>query len=163
MVSTIIASFVPGDGNPAVFGALLLHYSATVYLTGAIWFVQAVHYPLFRNIAPVEFFGYFLGHQRLARWVFFPGALLEAATALLIVYLFPQILSETFFAASLFLLGVIWISIIFLNLPAKRQLRREGNGRRLVATAISSNWICTISWSLRCALLAAALLQQVAV
>jgi hypothetical protein len=160
MTCPTIATFAFGDGNPSIFGALLLHYSATVYLTGAIWFVQAVHYPLFRNIAPVEFFGYYLGHQKSARWVLVPGMLLEAASALLLVYLCPQILSQKFFAASLLLLGVIWFSTIFLNLPAHRQLRREGNGRRLVAGAITTNWVRTIAWSLRSLLLAAMLLQQ---
>jgi len=161
MTCPTIATFTFGDGNPAGMGVLFLHYTAAVYLTGAIWFVQAVHYPLFRSIAPVEFQRYFLGHQEFARWVLFPGMVVEIATAVLLICLWPSILGNTIFVASLALLGALWLSTLALSLPVHRKLRREGNGRRLVASAISTNWIRTISWTLRSVMLAVIILQEV--
>jgi hypothetical protein len=161
MIFPTIATFAFGSGNPDGLGALILHYTPTVFLTGAIWFIQAVHYPLFRHIAPVEFPRYFLGHQQFVRWVLFPGMFLEIATAVLLIYLWPSILDNKIFVASLVLLGILWISTLAFSLPTHQKLRRDGNGRRLVTFVIYTNWIRTICWTLRSIMLATLLLQQI--
>lgn len=39
----------------AMFEPLLMtHWSLTLLMTGIIWFVQIVHYPLFRTIPPAS-------------------------------------------------------------------------------------------------------------
>ena len=43
---------------------LSLHLAATAAMTGLIWFVQVVHYPLFAAVGADQFVAYEVAHQR---------------------------------------------------------------------------------------------------
>ena len=60
---------------------LLLHAAATVFMTGLIWFVQVVHYPLFSAVGRDRFSEYEGRHSRLTGRVVGAPMLLELATA----------------------------------------------------------------------------------
>ena len=47
-------------------------------MTGLIWFVQVVHYPLFERVAVQIFASYQQAHQRLTTWVVAPALLVQA-------------------------------------------------------------------------------------
>ena len=64
---------------------LLIHIFATLFMTGLIWFVQVVHYPLFGNVGDEQFKTYEELHQRLTTWVVVPAMLVEIATAVLLL------------------------------------------------------------------------------
>ena len=51
---------------------LLIHAGATLYMTGLIWFVQVVHYPLMARVGEDGFAEYEKHHQRLTTWVVAP-------------------------------------------------------------------------------------------
>lgn len=61
---------------------LLVQSAATLFMTGLIWFVQVVHYPLFGSAGRDIFAGYERAHQRRTGWVVGPPMLVELATAL---------------------------------------------------------------------------------
>ena len=65
---------------------LLLQAFATFAMTGLVWFVQVVHYPLFRAAGAPGCAAYQDEHMRLTTLVAGPLMLLEAATALWLVY-----------------------------------------------------------------------------
>jgi uncharacterized membrane protein len=137
---------------------LLLHAASTWFLTGLIWIVQLVHYPLFAYVERARFAVFEAEHCRRISWVVMPTMLLELATSAWLVLVPPADLPSAWTWTGLLLLAVIWGSTALFSVPCHRALERgfdERAHRRLVAT----NWVRTIAWSAR-ALLCAAMLAR---
>jgi len=92
----------------------LAHLASTLFMTGVIWFVQVVHYPLFASTGPAEFRAYEKRHTALTTWVVAPPMLVEAAAALLMFWFRPAELSTWQLTIGLALVAVIWLSTVFL-------------------------------------------------
>jgi len=127
---------------------LLLHFAATFYMVGLVWFVQRVHYPLYAGVGAQQFPAYERAHVSRTNPVVGPPMLIEAVTALGLFALpmpnVPHLLPWLGFG----LLAVIWLSTSLLQVPRHRDLSagfETSAHRRLVAT----NWIRTSAWSLR--------------
>lgn len=135
---------------------LLAHLAATLYMTGLVWFVQVVHYPLFGAVAPEGFRSYAAGHVRRTNWVVGPPMLAEAACALLLVGLRPAGVPPLALAVGLVLLGVIWASTLALQVPRHARLQ-NGFDAEVHHQLVRTNWIRTAAWSAR-AVLALAML-----
>lgn len=123
---------------------LAAHAFVTLFMTGLIWFVQVVHYPLFDRVGKAEFACYERQHTRRTGWVVGGPMLLEMALALLLAW------SPGGLAAwcGLGLLGIVWLSTALGQVPAHLRLERGFDAeshRRLVR----GNWIRTVGWSLR--------------
>jgi hypothetical protein len=126
---------------------------ATLAMTGLIWFVQIVHYPLFARVGAAEFIGYEQAHQRLTSLVVAPLMLVELATAIaLAVWLRPADFPTVLAWMGLILVGVVWLSTFLLQVPQHEAL---GSGFEINAHGflVVSNWIRTIAWSARAVLL----------
>lgn len=125
-----------------------LHLAATLFMTGLIWFVQIVHYPLLDRIDPPGIPRYEQAHTRRTRWLVGPPMFIEIVTGLLLVGFRPLGVSDLAVSAGILLLLVIGVSTQFLQIPCHEELSRRFDPtvyRRLVRT----NWIRTIAWSLR--------------
>jgi hypothetical protein len=96
---------------------LLVHLSATLVMVGVIWFVQIVHYPLFRRVGSGRFAIYSDAHSRLTTYVVGPPMLIEAATALLLVFRRPEDIPLAAALVGLALVGVVWLSTALLQVP----------------------------------------------
>ena len=48
---------------------LLACLASTLFMTGLIWFVQVVHYPLFDRVGAARFVPYHAAHSRRTSWV----------------------------------------------------------------------------------------------
>ena len=134
--------------EPLVRLLFLLHLASTLFMLGVIWFVQVVYYPLYAWIGPGEFPGYEKIHTTLTSRVVAPPMLVEVGTALLLAWSRPAGIAIVPFATSLALLGVIWMSTMYLQIPCHKSLARGFDSvvhRRLVLT----NWLRTAAWSLR--------------
>lgn len=123
---------------------LLLHAAATLAMTGLIWFVQLVHYPLFPYAASGDFSRFAADHQRRTGWVVVPLMFSEAAAAtwLLLAH------GSGIVWAGWLLLGSIWLSTAAIQVPLHRRLARGFDApaaRRLVMT----NWWRTAAWTAR--------------
>jgi hypothetical protein len=126
----------------------LLHLATTLFMVGVIWFVQVVHYPLFAKTGTTEFPGYEQTHTTLTTWVVAPPMLVEAGTAVLLLWFRPPGISNLQCGTGLALLIAIWLSTMFLQVPCHEWLSRGFDSvvhQRLVAT----NWLRTAAWSLR--------------
>jgi hypothetical protein len=135
---------------------LLANAFATFFMTGLIWFVQVVHYPLFAAVGAAEFPGYSRAHQFRTTLVVAPVMLVEALSTLLLALEAPAGTPPALAWIGVALLALIWISTAALQVPAHARLSTGFDGsaaRRLVA----SNWIRTVAWSAR-ALVAIAML-----
>jgi hypothetical protein len=130
---------------------LLAHLAATLVMVGIIWFVQVVHYPLFGGVGAEGFPAYSEAHTRRTGYVVGPPMLLEAATAVLLIFLRPPAVPASAAWAGLALLAVVWASTALLQVPRHRTL---GTGFDMAAwrALVLTNWVRTAAWTLRGAL-----------
>ncbi len=126
---------------------LLAHAGSTAAMTGLIWFVQLVHYPLFPLADRERFSDFAAQHQRRTSWVVGPLMATEAVTASLLLITHPE--ARTWIGLGL--LALIWLSTLLLQIPLHRRLARRfaaADAARLVAT----NWLRTGAWTARAAI-----------
>jgi uncharacterized membrane protein len=128
-----------------------LQVLSTVFMTGLIWFVQIVHYPLMDNVAGEAFTRYERRHQRATTWVVAPAMLVELVTAIGLVVVLSQPYARALAIAGLALVLAIWGSTLGLQMPLHRRLA-EGHQPALIHRLVQTNWIRTVLWSLRSAL-----------
>lgn len=127
---------------------LLVHAAATWFMVGVIWFVQIVHYPLFDTLGRESAPSYEYEHQRRTGWVVGPMMLIEMAAAVLLALFRPAGVSLALVVTGLAVLGVVWASTFFVQVPLHAKLLQGDDGaalRRLVLT----NWIRTFGWTAR--------------
>lgn len=127
------------------------------FLTGLIWTIQVVHYPLFSFVGD-RFCDYEDRHRRRIGYIVGPAMLVELATSLLLVWRRPEYVSFGVAVTSLGLVLLIWISTALLQAPCHQTLSQGFDAaaeRRLTTT----NWIRTIAWTLRALLLTAVLVR----
>ena len=130
----------------------LLQLAATLCMTGLIWFVQIVHYPLFAGVGESGFPAYSRQHARRTGWVVAPFMLAELGAALLSLLgaFRPAFLPEK--AALAFLLVVIWCSTALLQIPLHNRLA-HGFHAPAARKLVTGNWLRTVCWTLRAFLL----------
>lgn len=125
---------------------LIAHLGATWFMTGLIWFVQIVHYPLMQLVGREGFVDYSQRHQAKTSLVVGPLMLIEALTAVLLLAQDADLQRSWAFGASCVLLVVVWVATACLQMPLHRQLLAaydEGHVRALVRT----NWVRTLAWT----------------
>jgi hypothetical protein len=126
---------------------LYLHTASTLAMAGVIWFVQVVHYPLFKRVDQRGFTDYEAGHTRLTSLVVGPLMTAEAVCAVTLTILRPE---ELLIWVGLGLLFGIWLSTITLQVPLHRRLAR-GFDRQSHRRLVSTNWLRTVGWTARSA------------
>lgn len=127
---------------------LTMHAASTLMMTGLIWFVQVVHYPLFARVGESAFTVYAAQHQRLTTTIVGPLMLVEALTAAWLALRPPEGVSPALTIVGLALVALLWLSTAFMQVPCHRRLSLGFDariGRRLVRT----NWLRTAAWSAR--------------
>ena len=125
------------------------HLVATVFMVGLIWFVQAVHYPLFNRISGDASIQYATEHQRRTAWVVGLPMLAEGITTLWLF--FDPINGRLLPLLGGLILLKIHLSTIFLQIPLHKKLSR-GHEREVVRKLVATNWIRTIGWTIRAAI-----------
>ena len=127
---------------------LLLHAAATLFMAGVIWFVQVVHYPLFRAVGPDCFARYHADHTRLTTRVVVAPMLVELVTALTLLVTPPGDASPAVLWVNAALAVLVWVATFAVAVPLHSRLARrydDADATRLVAT----NWLRTALWSAR--------------
>lgn len=133
---------------------LLVQLASTLAMTGVIWFVQVVHYPLFERVGATGFTRYAQSHSQLTTLVVGPLMLAEAFTALALVLRPPPAVPASWTWTGIALVFVVWGATASLSVPQHGVLAAGfdvGAHRMLVAT----NWVRTFAWTLRSALVLA--------
>ena len=134
--------------------ALIANLASTLFMTGLIWFVQIVHYPLFAAVGSDVFAAYSRSHQVLTTFVVGPPMLVEALTAGILVIARPAGIPAWMPWAGLVLVAILWLSTATLQVPAHARLS-SGFDPAVGASLVATNWIRTIGWSLRAILVCA--------
>lgn len=118
-------------------------------MTGVIWFVQVVHYPLMGSVGRDQFVAYENRHTVLTTIVVAFPMIIEALTALLLTFTVDS--NKSLWWANLILVGILWGSTFFLQVPQHGILSQafdEVAHQKLVST----NWVRTIAWTIRAGL-----------
>lgn len=126
---------------------LMIHLVSTLVMTGVIWVIQLVHYPLFQLVGREEFAAYERSHQVRISFIVIPAMFTELGAAAGLAIVLPGD-RQAWALIGLALLGVIWLSTFFIQVPCHDRLARgfdEAAWRRLVR----SNWLRTIAWTVR--------------
>ncbi len=133
-----------------VLGTQLL---STLAMFGLIWFVQLVHYPLFRRIPPDTFVAYETEHANRTGYLAFPLMFAEllSALALLVPRLRPFTIPASQAIAGAALVGVLWASTVFLQIPLHNRLHRAYDPAA-IQRLIAGNWLRTAAWTARAVL-----------
>lgn len=136
----------------------LVQIFCTFAMTGIIWFVQIVHYPLMRKVGKGRFVRYTQTHFVLTAFVVGPLMLLEAVAVVYgLLQPTPWITNDAAQLGAILLL-VIWISTFALHLPQHRRLEREFEARAY-RRLLFGNWIRCYAWSFRSIVLVFSMLQ----
>ena len=138
---------------------LVTQILATAMMTGIIWFVQIVHYPLFLKVPLEGFVSYEQSHTVRTGLVVAPLMLLEMGTAIGLVGLALFSGEKTTAGLSPLHLGalgcllLIWASTFLIQVPLHQLLEQQADPKAM-ELLVSTNWIRTILWSIRLGLLA---------
>lgn len=130
----------------------LLHTAATLLMTGLVWFVQIVHYPLLHRVGARGFVQYETEHTRRASPVVAPVMLFELVTGVWLALDPPTHIGAPALLLNVALLAVVWVSTLWLQVPAHRLLA-DGYDRGTVSRLVTGNWIRTAAWTMRAVLL----------
>lgn len=125
-------------------------------MTGLIYFVQIVHYPLFAEVGSTRFARYEARHMLLTTWVVAPVMLFELMSSVALLRWRPAYLNVYEAWWLLALLLFIWVSTYALQVPAHARLS-QGFEPLELRRLLLSNWLRTAAWSLRALWLAGVL------
>ena len=130
----------------------LTNLAATLFMTGVIWFVQIVHYPLFAYAGTERYGAYHIAHQTLTTYIVMPPMLLEMVTAWLLLFVRTSYVTHWQAGFGLALVISIWLATFFVSVPLHNALNADFDAH-LHQQLVRTNWIRTIAWSLRGAFL----------
>jgi hypothetical protein len=140
---------------------LLGNLVVTLYLTGLIWTIGVVHYPLFNMADRANFASFEAAHSaRISSIVLLP---MLAELALSVAFVFQSSSVAPSWAAwlGLALVIVIWISTFLLQVPQHGVLS-GGFSQSAYETLVSTNWIRVVAWTARGGLLTWLVWRQLA-
>jgi len=122
-----------------------IHLLATAILTGAIWVIQLIHYPVFKYIDKSYFKLFMKFHVRGILIFVLPFMLIEIVSG---TYLFIIGHNSILFLFSLVILYLIWIStlLIFSNYHKKLQHDKDND---IINKLVKYNWFRTLGWTVR--------------
>jgi len=135
----------------------ILHLLATGFMTGLIWFVQVVHYPLFAAVGQDAFTEYERRHMQRTGAVVGPPMVVEVGCAVWLA-----LSSGPLGLVGLALLAVVWLSTWGRQVPLHHRLSARGD-QRDIRQLVASNWVRTAAWTARLPIALAILVKEAAV
>jgi hypothetical protein len=122
---------------------------ASGIMCGVIWFVQAVHYPLFAAVPGEQGAIYANLNRSRTALVVLPPMILEAAAATWLVIWPPAGVGRLVAGFGLGMVAVLLLSTLMVQMPLHMRLGREGSTPELVGRLVQSNWLRTVFWTAR--------------
>ena len=124
------------------------YVGSTWAMFGIIWFAQIVHYPLFSKVGSDGFTEYQKFNLFRTVFIVIPLQMVELLTALLLAWKMPSGILPIQAWTNLILIGITWISTVTLQVPSHNKLAR-GFDPKTQKMLVSSNWVRTIAWTAR--------------
>jgi hypothetical protein len=121
-------------------------------MTGVIWLVQVVNYPLYKHLSRDHFKAYQADHISRITPVVGPIMIIELFTSLALISFLPIDLQQHKFLYPLLinfvLVVLIWLATVSYSVPIHQTLK-EGWDNALYKKLLQTNWTRTIAWTLR--------------
>ena len=122
-----------------------LNVISAFLLTGVIWTIQIVHYPSFHYIDKLSFVNFHQFHERRISIIVMPLMILELISS---VALYFNDMSNHTFLLNLIIVGLIWCSTFFIQVPIHNILSQKKDNM-MIEKLVNTNWIRTFLWSMR--------------
>jgi len=132
---------------------LTIQLLACAWMTGIIWVIQVVHYPMFAAISDDHFQDRMNRHTKTIGPIVGLPMLIEVASGLALLYWPSPKLPEFWAFINIGLIALLFFATALFSIPAHRQLALNGKDSMVIQKLISSNWIRTSVWTLRLLLL----------
>ncbi|MCS6773548.1 MAG: hypothetical protein NZ693_05470, partial [Thermoflexales bacterium] len=129
--------------------ALLVNLVASLFMTGVIWYVQVVHYPLFARVGQAAFPTYHALHSEWTTAVVGLPMLVELLASIWLLLDRPPGVTLLVAIVLFGLTALIWGVTAFVSVPLHSQLSVRGFEPELIAQLVRTNWIRTLAWSAR--------------
>lgn len=127
---------------------LLVNLLSTWTMVGVIWFVQVVHYPLLSVVPTESASSVAVEHQKRTGWVVMIPMTLEGVTTLMLLAMIPVGVAWFVPWIAGIPLAVALGATVLLSVP--RHARMANNPDPTVGQElVSTNWVRTIAWSVR--------------
>ena len=126
----------------------LAHLASTLYMTGLIWMVQRVSYPLMAFVGQAESAEFERLHCDRIGWVVGLPMLVEGITGLILLWYLPSWFPEWGFWLGAALMFGNAASTQLLQVPCHKKLA-AGFDQNVHQRLVRTNWIRTVIWSLR--------------
>ena len=127
---------------------LLLNTVFSSMMSGIIWFVQIVHYPLFKSLSEEDFIDYQSKHVKLTGNIVGPFMLIELIVSIYVALWNTHNELAYLVWSNFGLLISIWLSTFFLQVPLHNRLL-EGFDHRVHVSLVRGNWIRTCAWTMK--------------
>lgn len=121
---------------------------SSLYMTGVIWFVQLVHYPMFANVPREQFVEYERIHQARTTWAVGPPMLAEFFTACLLFFFRPAGVPAWVPWVGMALLILVDGSTAVFFGPQHGRLSTGFDAKRH-RQLVDWNWLRTFGWTAR--------------
>ena len=115
-------------------------------MTGLIWTMQVIHYPLFARVADLR--AYEVENMRVTAWVVIPPMIVELGVALVLAIRTPPRIPRIEARFGFALVLAIWLSTFLLQAP-RHALLANGAGADVLPLLIATNWLRTVCWTAR--------------
>jgi hypothetical protein len=112
-------------------------------MTGIIWYVQLVQYPMFTRVGADTWFAYHADHERRTGWVVAPLMIGELGSAAVLVLVGHHGILAV---AGLLLAATTWGLTFSLAVPLHRRLNRD-HDPATIARLVRINWLRTVVWT----------------
>ncbi len=122
-----------------------LNVISAFFLTGVIWTIQIVHYPSFHYIDKLSFVNFHHFHERRISIIVMPLMILELISS---VALYFNDMSNHTFLLNLIVVGLIWCSTFFIQVPIHNILSQKKDNM-MIEKLVRTNWIRTFLWTLK--------------
>ena len=136
-----------------VYLNLIVHAMVTFAMTGIIWFVSLVHYPVLKTLSKRQAVIFEAEHWNRTMRLAVPMLLIELLSAILLVFYRPVGVSVVLPSVGLVLLAAIWISTWSVCVPCHIHLKNQYE-QKYMTELLSANRFRAIMWSLRTVIVA---------
>jgi len=139
--------------------AWIVQVATTLPLVGLIWFVQLDSYPLMARVGAAEFVRYHQSHVARVSYVVGPLMVAEIVAAIVWAVDAGGRVTRPVALTGLALVAFVWGVTALASVPLHDVLARgfDGRAHRLL---VATNWLRTIAWTLRGALLVTVLTRH---
>lgn len=137
---------------------LLLNFGFAAFLTGLIWTIQLVHYPSFGLVGKAEFVRFHQAHTTRMGYLVLAPMVVELGLSLWLAGAARHTSGAAGSWWALALVGFIWSVTFFISVPFHNRLE-AGFDYIAIDGLTRTNWLRTIAWTVRTAVLGWALMR----